>query len=253
MRKLKSFGSLIHCVTVISVLLPVLIAACSLRSTIPTRQYYIINYTPNTKFAAGSLRPYPYALHIGRFEVQRIFNRQNIIYRFSPNRVQYYEIERWAVRPDEMIKDMVFKHFEASQLTNRVSLDFLDSQPDFRIEGTVEALEKYDAGDLFYAHLAMTFKMINVKNGEQIWNYSFDRRRQVYSKEMVHTVAGLSIILQSEMDVVVGQLDSLFYSIDTGKPLVRESVSSSQKSALEDSTESGVDESAFEIIPEKKK
>ena len=254
MRKLKSFGSLISFVTVISAVFLVLTAACSLMSgSIPTRQYYIINYTPNTSFSAASLHPYPYALHVGRFEVQRIFNRQNIIYRFSPNQIQYYEIERWAVRPDEMIKDMVFKHFETSQLTNRVSLDFLDSQPDFRIEGTVEALEKYDAGDLFYAHLAMTFKMIRVNDGEQIWNYSFDRRRQVYSKEMVHTVAGLSAIFQSEMDVVVGQLDSLFYSIDMGTPLVRESVLGSQKSAGEDSTKSGVDESAFEIIPEKKK
>jgi len=183
-----------------------LITACSLmRSDMPTKQYYIITYTPTQNKPPESLRPYPLSLHVGRFEVQRIFNRQNIIYRFSPHRIQYYETERWAVRPDEMIKDMVFKHVEASQIVNRVGLDFLDTRPDYRIEGTVDALEKYDAGDLFFAHLAMTFRLLRISDGEQVWNYSFDTRRQVYSKDMVHTVMGLSSILQTELNYVVNR------------------------------------------------
>ncbi len=230
-----------------------LILACSWSSTIPTKQYYIINYTPDATVPATSQRPYPFALQIGRFEVQRIFNRQNIIYRYSPNRIQYYEIERWAVRPDYMIRDMIFKHMEASKLTNHMSVDFLDIKPDYRIEGSVEALEKYDAGDLFFAHLAMTFKMLNVNDSEQVWSYSFDRRRQVYSEEMVHTVSGLSSILQSEMNVIVGQLDSLFLSVQTGVPWMTESGKVLPAPADADSTDDGLDESAFEIIPEKKK
>ena len=218
----------------------------------PTRQYYIINYMPQTTIPPGSKRPYEYALHIDRFEVQRIFNRQNIIYRYSPNRIQYYELERWAVRPDYMIRDVVFKHLEASRLTNHVALEFLDIKPDFRLEGTVEALEKYDAGDLFYAHLAMTFKMLRVSDGQQVWTYSFDDRRRVYSGEMVHTVAGLSAILQANMEVIIGQLDSLFLTGETGLPPVRDEAAQPAATSP-DSTKSGIDESGFEIIPEKKK
>lgn len=253
MRKSLENVKIIHRIipAVISVI--TLIMACSWGGSIPVRQYYIINYTPAVTVSASSRRPYPYALQIGRFEVQRIFNRQEIIYRFSPNRIQYYEIERWAVRPDYMIKDVIFKHLEASNLVNRTSLEFLDTRPDFRIEGTVEAIEKYDAGDMFFAHLAMTFKMLRVESGEQIWNYSFDKRRQVYSKDMVHTVMGLSAILQTEMDIAVNQLDSLFYSLETGTPLKPVTEDIANEPARKDSTKFELDESAFEIIPEKRK
>jgi len=225
--------------------------ACSF-SSIPTKNYYIINYTPFPHVPAASKRPYQYSIQVGRFEVQRIFNRQNIIYRYSPQQIQYYELERWAVRPDYMITDMVFKHLEASNLTNRIGIDFFDTKPDFRIEGTVEAIEKLDAGDLFYGHIAMTFKMLRVQDGEQVWNYSFDQRKQVYSKDMVHSVQALSSILQSQMDVVVTQLDSLFLSTESGAPRTKKTEIIPQETAPEEKTDMDIDESAFEIIPEKK-
>ncbi|MFC1539053.1 ABC-type transport auxiliary lipoprotein family protein [Candidatus Latescibacterota bacterium] len=226
-----------------------LIMACSW-GKIPTRNYYIISYNPIPKAPVNSKRPYPYAIQIGRFDVQRIFNRQNILYRYSPNQIQYYELQQWAVRPDYMIEDMVFKHFEASNLTNRVGIDFFDSPPNFRIEGSVEALEKLDAGDLFYAHLAMSFKMLRISDGSQVWDYSFDQRRQVYQPEMVYTIRGLSSILQSQLDFAVNQIDSLFYSMQPGmknESLIKKTIPEKKP---ESSTE-GVDESDFEIIREK--
>ena len=210
------------------------ILACSI-GRIQTRNYYIISYTPVSKVPVTSKRPYPYSLQIGRFEVQRIFNRQNILYRYSPNQIQYYELQQWAVRPDYMVTDVVFKHLETSSLTNRVGIDFFETRPDFRIEGTVEALEKLDAGDIYFAHLAMTFKMLNVKNGEQVWEYSFDQRRQVFQDEMVN------------------QLDSLFLAMATGLPQeIFNSTGPSEKPTKTESTSEDLDESAFEIIPEKK-
>ncbi len=231
----------------------ILCVACSWGRSLPTRNYYTMNYTPVPNVPAKSKRPYPYAIQIGRFEVQRIFNRQNIMYRFSPHQIQYYETERWAVRPDFMIKDMVFKHLEASNLTNRIGVEFLDNKPDFRIEGTVEALEKLDAGDLFFGHLAMTFNLHRVEDGEQVWNYSFDQRRRVYSGDMVYTVQTLSSILQSQMDMVVGQIDSLFLSMVKGVPFVRNVEDVPDAPVQTDTTDVNIDESAFEIIPEKKK
>ncbi|MFC1693374.1 ABC-type transport auxiliary lipoprotein family protein [Candidatus Latescibacterota bacterium] len=238
--------------TIRAALLPVMFFLSCSFSSLPTKNYYTINYTPVSHISATSNRPYPFAIQVGRFEVQRIYNSQNITYRFSPHQIQFYELERWAVRPEYMIRDMVFKHLEASNLTNRIGVEFFDSKPDFRIEGTVEALEKLDAGDLFFSHLAITFKMLRVEDGEQLWNYSFDQRRQVYSKEMIHTVQSLSSIFQSQMDLVVGQLDSLFLSFETGKQLIKRGETESAKPVGTDSSAEEIDESAFEIIPEKR-
>jgi len=217
------------------------------------KNYYIISYTPSSPTPASSKRPYPYSIQVGRFEVQRIFNRQSILYRFSPQQIQYYELHDWAVRPDFMVTDMVLRHLATSNLTNRVGLEYFETRPDFRIEGTVEALEKFDAGDMFFAHLAMTFKLLRVRDGTQIWEYSFDQRRQVYQEEMVYTVRGLSSILQSQMDIVVSNLDSLFLTMSSGPAQVpAATVKPSEKpAAQETSPDRDVDESTFEIIPEK--
>ena len=118
------------------------------------------------------------------------------------------------------------------------------------------ALEKLDAGDLFFSHLAMSFKMVRIEDGAQIWDYSFDQRRQVFQPEMVYTVRSMSAIFQSQMDMVVSQLDSLFLALETGTSdeidatvspdKAPETISVPKEPAAED-----LDESDFEIIPEK--
>ena len=228
--------------------------SCSFRSSLPTKNYYILQYKPVITVPANSQRPYSCALQVGNFDVQPIFNRQNILYRFSPHQIQYYEVEQWAVRPDQMVTNLAFKHLEASGLTNRVGIDFFDMRPDYRIEGMIEAIEKYDAGDVFYAHLAMSMKMLRIEDGAQVWEYAYDQRKQVYQPEMVYTVQALSTVFQTHMDIAIGQLDSLFLSTHTGTPFRDKPVLAvPQESAQTDSSEVGIDESGFEIIPEKPK
>ena len=232
----------------------VLLVGSCIWGKIPTRNYYLITYHPVADPPAESQRPYPYSIQVGRFEVTRIFNRQNIVYRFSPHQIQYYELERWGVRPEYMFTNLVSKHLETVGLTNRVGTEYFDIRPDFRIEGRIEGLEKYDAGDLFYAHMSMSFKLVRVRDGAQVWEYSFDQRRQVYNPEMVYTVQALSGIFQSEMNVVTSQLDSLFFAMSTGKKMdlgQKERIVSPRESTPEPGGED-LDESGFEIIRERR-
>ena len=101
----------------------------------------------------------------------------------------------------------------------------------------------------------MSLKLFNISNGNQIWNYSFDERKQVFQQEMVYTVRGLSSILQNQMDIVVSQLDSLFLSMDSGQPVeIQEKEitgKTPEKTVPEKSAYDDLDESDFEIIPEK--
>lgn len=220
---------------------------------LPTRNYYMITSTPGSAKVKSPEGPHSLALQVAPFSMQRIYNRQNILYRYSPNQIQYYEVERWAVKPDIMFTDVARNHLESSGLVNRVGTNFLDSRPDFRLEGTVLAVEKLDAGDLFYAHLAMLFKMVRVSDGLQVWEYEFDERQQTFQKDMVYTVRALSSIFESQMNIVVDQLDLLFRSQtqSAGKaPRVPSSVGTGgQRTSPNDST---VKDAGFEVIPEKR-
>lgn len=235
-------------------LLPVAILAAgcgALKTPSLVRNYYTLDYTPRFSAPAGSQRPYPFTLEVGRLEVERAANRQNIVYRYSPHQLQYYERERWAVRPEDMIRDMIYRHLEEAGLTKGLALELIDRRPDFRLEGTVDALERLDAGDLFYSHMAMTFKLVQTDTGEQVWTYAFDRRRRVPTGEMVRSVQALSDIFQSEMNIVATQLDSLFLAASTGRPLEPSATATARPAPPEPEPEGpALDESSFEIIRE---
>jgi hypothetical protein len=104
--------------------------------------------------------------------------------------------------------------------------------------------------------MAMTLKMIQEETGEEVYTYSFDQRRRVHSAEMVTTVQALSDILQSQMNIVVAQLDSLFLATATGRSLTPSSQvhsipEDSPQTSSQDDEASGLDESSFEIIRER--
>jgi len=228
-----------------------LLMSCGfLGTTLPIRNYYMISYTPQLKTSVISQRPYPYSLQVERITVQRIFNNQKIVYRFSPEELQYYDYDQWAVRPEYMFTDLIMKHLEASGIANRIGTEFLDVKPDYSIEASVDAVEKYDATDLFYAHLAMSFKMLRVSDGQQVWEYSFDQRKQVYQKKTVYTVIALSTIMQAQMDSVVTQLDSYFLALKSGispQPGTPKTVKPAAADTMFVPTNKG-----YEIIPEQK-
>jgi len=229
-----------------------LIVSCGfMRSKVPTRNYFEINYPLESQAAVESGRPYSYSLQVQQFNVQRIYGRQNIVYRFAPQELKWYEYQQWAVRPDYMVTDIVYRHLESVNLFNRVGTEFLETRPDYRLEGTVNALERLDAGDLVFGHLAISFRMVRTADGQQVWEYSFDERKQVYQKEMMYTVIALSQIMQSRMNVVVGQLDSLFTSLGGGPPFKGRPVRIQEPGkAAEDTTGANTKDTGYEIIPE---
>jgi len=175
----------------------------------PVRGFYLIEYQPERSQQEGSRRPYPVKVQLGTFRVLRVYNRQQILFRYSPNRMQYYTYKIWAVRPEDMLTDMIEKHLLASNLFAELHREFLDARPDYRLEGVVEALEKYDAQDLWFAHLAMTFRFIREEDKTEVWHRTFDERREVYNPEMVYTVRAMSQILEAQMNLVVEELDRL--------------------------------------------
>lgn len=193
-----------------STILMTMLAGLSCWGKASVREYYLIEYLPDRVQQENSGRPYPARVQLKTFRVLRVYNRQQILFRYSPNKMQYYTYKNWAVRPEDMITDMVEKHLLDSNLFVELHREFLDARPDYRLEGIVEALEKYDATDIWFAHFAMTLRLIREKDKTEVWQHTFDERREVYNPEMVYTVQEMSDILETQMNLVVEELDRLF-------------------------------------------
>lgn len=169
---------------------------------VPIKKFYLINYEPDPLTRRKSLSPYPYAIRIKEFSIEQAYNRPQIVYRKSPFELQYYHFRVWAVKPAQMITDLVFKHLVTTSLVSHVVRRFDEGiKPDFELSGNIEAIEEYDSEDIWWAHLSIRFKLTRLRDNRTLYTRSLDHRKQVLVYDPEFVVRELTHI----MDYIVSQ------------------------------------------------
>ena len=87
---------------------------------------------------------------------------------------------------------------------------FFEHRPDYVFSGSVKAIERFDSGDLWAAHLVMTMELVRQADGKVIWQTDFDEEEQVFFPAMKYTVAVLSGILGKQMQKAIEEIDFKF-------------------------------------------
>lgn len=87
---------------------------------------------------------------------------------------------------------------------------FFERRPDYVLSGSIKAIERFDSGDLWAAHLVMRMELVRQADGKVIWQTDFDDEKQVFSPAMVHTVSALSVILGQQMKTAIESIDFKF-------------------------------------------
>ena len=154
----------------------------------------------------------PYALHVevGKFDVSRLYDRNQIILRQSAEEIREKPYHSWAVRPSEMITDAVEGYLKEARLFTDIRQDFVDVIPDYRITGTVKSLERLDSGDQWYANFRLSVQLIDAGN-EVVRRWDFDdEAERVYHRNFVHTVAAFNELLRRYVSQVIHDMDYMF-------------------------------------------
>jgi ABC-type uncharacterized transport system auxiliary subunit len=170
--------------------------------------YYQLDYVPTPK-AMTNDTIYPYTVRVKDFDVAEAYRRNNIVYRQSPYKLHFYNYEQWAVRPEYLVSDMLFRHLEAAQIFSEVRRSIDTDEPDFTISGTVRALEEYDNQDEWYAHLALHMALHDNKARKVIWSREWDYRKKVSNLETIYVIRGLSELLERINNEAVADIDSV--------------------------------------------
>ncbi|MCL2207719.1 MAG: ABC-type transport auxiliary lipoprotein family protein [Fibromonadales bacterium] len=179
-------------------------------------RYYQLDYVPTPKEMLSEA-VYPYTVRIKDFDVAEVYRRNNIVYRQSPFQLHFYNYEFWAVKPEYMVADVLFRHFEAAKLFSEVRRSVDAEEPDFTVSGTIRALEEYDNQDEWYAHLAMNMHLQENRTKKILWSREWSYRKKVSNFEPIYVVRGLSELLELINNEAIANIDSVMYSI-SGKP-----------------------------------
>jgi ABC-type uncharacterized transport system auxiliary subunit len=179
-----------------------LVAACS---AVPDYTYFTMAYTllPADKDGAGPLAE---SLRIRDLEIAPAYDKDKMVYRFSPYQFQYYNYMLWAVKPNKMVSELIVRHLENAGLFDVVTRDYGESRPEYELTGVLEAIEELDSGDEWFAHLAFSLRMTRFRDDQVVWTHRGDVRKRVYNKSPVYVVKALSELMESEMNNVCGRL-----------------------------------------------
>lgn len=187
------------------IMLPLFVCTCG---KVPVKQYFILNYLPSSERNRISQGPYPFIIRVREFNIEEAYNRPQIVYRQSPFSIQYYVYRVWAVKPERMITDLVYKHLITSNLVSTVVRRFDEGKkPDYELSGMVEAVEEYDSDKLWFAHLAIRFNLTRVSDGRVVYTRRFDNRKRVFQQEPEYVVREMSALMEFIMTQVIHDID----------------------------------------------
>lgn len=176
--------------------------------TVETR-YYTLDYIPLPDSARLEKGPYPFTLRLREPTIVEAYRRSQIVYRQSAYQMQFYAYNLWAVDPERMIGDLLFKHLRAVRLFENVTRAIESRPPDFLLTTDIRAIEEYDGPDIWYAHLAVEYQLIQETTGQVVWKELYDLRKAVPQKEPVFVVRELAALLEMIHDRLARDLEGV--------------------------------------------
>jgi cholesterol transport system auxiliary component len=173
----------------------------------PVTRYYTLDYVPAPPQARLERGPYPFTVRLREATIAEAYRRSQIVYRQSAYQMQFYSYNLWAVDPERMVDDLLFKHLRAARLFENVTRVAETIPPDFQISADVRAIEEYDSPDRWYAHLAIEYQLIEEKTGQVLWKQLYDLRAPVPQQEPVFVVRELAALTSIMHDRLVEELE----------------------------------------------
>jgi ABC-type uncharacterized transport system auxiliary subunit len=176
--------------------------------TVPIKQYYVLNYVPPEFTERAQKAPYSFTLRVKQLDIEDAYSRPAIVYRQSPFELRYYFYKLWAVKPNRMITDLIFKHLSSISLVNNVVRRFDEGvRPDYELSGLIEALEEYDSDQLWFAHIAIRFTLTRVSDATVVYSRFFDNRKRVFKYSPDNVVREMSAVVEFIMNQAIRDID----------------------------------------------
>ncbi len=189
--------------------------------TVPTKQYYLLNYVPSAERDRLNPDAYHCTIRLREFKMEEAYSRPQIVYRQSPFQLRYYVYRVWAVKPERMVTDLFHKHLMTANLVTGIMRRFDEGhKPDFEVEGMIEAIEEYDSDELWFAHIAMRINLIRVSDGRILYSKRFDHRKRVFQHEPEYVVRELSALMEYIFSQAVHDFDGILSSEFGGSPRI---------------------------------
>lgn len=196
------------------------------------RSYFVLSGDPGTAPPEPLI---PGLLRVRNMDAEAVYEKFQIVVRQSPYQLRYSELNVWAVKPNQMVSDIIAKTLKDTGAFGGVTRMLGDTRPDYVMSGDLHAIEIYDSDDVWFAHLAISLRLTRWGTGDRIWGFTYDHRKHVPTKSFAHAVRALSELLSAAVRQAVTELSDL--GLRQGPPPPPEAEESEESDETEESEE----------------
>jgi uncharacterized lipoprotein YmbA len=114
------------------------------------------------------------SLAVREFRSPAYLHQGAVVYKTSPEQIDFYNYHRWAVDPREAVTDAVVDRLRASGNFTQVKLYDGRSDFDYVLTGRLEKLEEVDYEGGVRVEVAISAQMTNLASGTAVWTNTVD-------------------------------------------------------------------------------
>lgn len=168
------------------------------------RSYYVIDYSPvpdDPKLILSN--PIPYRVEVSNSRISRVYDRNQLVFRYSQHQIEYSSTDLWAVRLSSAVPDVITNHLIRYNTFMTTQRDFLIERPHYEVITNVNQIEMLQSDFYYGAHVSMDIILRRAEDMEYVVRHSFNREMELFSDNIEVFVQQTSNIIKEETDIFI--------------------------------------------------
>jgi ABC-type uncharacterized transport system auxiliary subunit len=170
------------------------------------RSYYVLHGVTASSMVGS---PIDGLVRVRNLDAATVYEKFQIVVRQNPYQLQYDEDNIWAVKPSQMIADVIARALNDSKRFTAVVRELGELRPQYILSGRLQAVEVYDSDDQWYAHLSLSLHLTEFATGRTLHSLTFDERRPLAERSYAQAARAISELLSTAIDELVIGLEKL--------------------------------------------
>ncbi len=137
---------------------------------------------------------------VSQVSIYPAFSTRRIANRSHSNEITYYSSHEWAVRPSEVLTNMIVDYMNTGKVFKRAAERYWEIVPKYKIETTIYQLEVIKQDNDLAAHLHLEFRLIENGSKEVIVKHKTDRTDLLEEKKINLFASSISTMFYSAMN-----------------------------------------------------
>ena len=145
---------------------------------------------------------------IRQFRAPTYLRQGAIVYRTSPEQIDFYAYHRWAMDPRDFVTHSIIERLRASGAFARVQSYDGSRDVDYVLSGRLEKLEELDYQGGVKVQVALSAEMTSITTGATVWSNAVSEIGDVNKHDVPAVVSEMNRTMQRAIEKLVTPLSA---------------------------------------------